>query len=120
MVNFRIISKIIGSLLFIEALFMGLCLAMAFSQHEDDVLAFLLSMLLTFGFGFLFLFLGRNSVNILSRRDAFVVVTAVWVIFSIFGMFPFIIHGSIGNLTDAFFETMSGFTTTGATIFDDV
>ena len=120
MVNFRIISKIIGSLLFIEALFMGLCLAMAFSHHEDDVLAFLLSMLLTFGFGFIFLFLGRNSVNILSRRDAFVVVTAVWVIFSIFGMFPFIIHGSIGNLTDAFFETMSGFTTTGATIFDDV
>ena len=119
MVNFRIISKIIGSLLFIEALFMGLCLAMAFSHHEDDVLAFLLSMLLTFGFGFIFLFLGRNSVNILSRRDAFVVVTAVWVIFSI-GMFPFIIHGSIGNLADAFFETMSGFTTTGATIFDDV
>ena len=120
MVNFRIISKIIGSLLFIEALFMGLCLAVAFSNHEDDVLAFLLSMLLTFGCGFLFLSLGRGAVNSLSRRDAYVVVTAVWVIFSIFGMFPFLIHGSITNLTDAFFETMSGFTTTGASIFDDV
>ena len=120
MVNFRIISKIIGSLLFIEALFMGWCLAIAFSQHEDDVLAFLLSMLLTFGFGFLFLFLGKGAVNSLSRRDAYVVVTAVWIIFSIFGMFPFLIHGSITNLTDAFFETMSGFTTTGASILDDV
>ena len=120
MVNFRIINKIIGSLLFIEALFMGGCLAVAFSYHGDDVLAFLLSMLLTFGFGFLFLFLGRHARNTLSRRDAYVVVTAVWVIFSIFGMFPFLIHGSIDNLTDAFFETMSGFTTTGATILDDV
>ncbi len=120
MVNFRIIYKIIGSLLFIEAQFMGWCLAVACTQHEDDMLAFLLSMLLTFGAGFLFLFFGRGAENTLSRRDAYVVVTAVWVIFSVFGMFPFLIHGSIGNLTDAFFETMSGFTTTGASILDDV
>jgi len=120
MVNFRIINKIIGSLLFIEALFMGWCLAVAFSYQEDDVVAFLLSMLLTFGFGFLFLSLGRSADNTLSRRDAYVVVTAVWIIFSVFGMFPFLIHGSIGTVTDAFFETMSGFTTTGATIIDDV
>ena len=120
MVNFRIVSKIIGSLLFIEAFFMGWCLAIAFIHHEDDMLAFLLSMLLTFGSGFLFLFLGRNAENTLSRRDAYVVVTATWAIFSVFGMFPFLIHGSIGNLCDAFFETMSGFTTTGATIIDDV
>lgn len=120
MVNFRIINKIIGSLLFVEAQFMGWCLAVAFAYHEDDVLAFLLSMLLTFGCGFLFLYLGRGAQNTLSRRDAYVVVTAVWVIFSVFGMLPFLIHGSIDNLTDAFFETMSGFTTTGATIIDDV
>ena len=50
MVNFRIVYKIIGSLLFIEAIFMGWCLAIAFIHHEDDTLAFLLSMLLTFGF----------------------------------------------------------------------
>jgi trk system potassium uptake protein TrkH len=49
-----------------------------------------------------------------------VVVTATWVIFSIFGMFPFLIHGSIPRLVDAFFETTSGFTTTGATILDDI
>jgi len=77
-------------------------------------------MLLTFGFGFLFLFLGRHAENSLNRRDAFVVVTAVWVIFSIFGMFPFLIHGSIDNITDAYFETMSGFTTTGSSILNDV
>ena len=120
MVNFRIINKIIGSLLFIEAFFMGWCLAIAYTYHEDDVLAFLVSMLMTFTCGFLFHYHGQHAENTLSRRDAYVVVTAVWVIFSFFGMFPFLIHGSIDSLTDAYFETMSGFTTTGATILDNV
>ena len=120
MVNFRIIYKIIGSLLFIEALFMLSCLAVAFNYGEDDVLAFLMSIALTAGSGFIFLFFGRDARNSLSRRDAYVVVTAAWIIFSFFGMFPFLIHGTITNITDAYFETMSGFTTTGASIIDDV
>ena len=96
------------------------CLGIALWADEDDILAFLLSMILTAGSGFLFLALGRKSENSLGRREACVVVTAAWVIFSFFGMFPFLIHGSIINLTDAFFETMSGFTTTGASIIDNV
>ena len=120
MVNWHIIFKIIGSLLFIEAFFMSWCVGVSFYFQEDDTLAFLLSMLITFGCAFLFLLMGRKARNTLSRHDAFVVVTAVWVIFSFFGMFPFLIHGSITNVTDAYFETMSGFSTTGASIFDDV
>jgi len=120
MVNIRIISKIIGSLLFIEAFFMALCLAMALAFDEDDTIAFIMSLLTTSGSALLFLYMGRHSENTLSRHDAYIVVTAVWIIFSAFGMLPFLIHGSITNVTDAFFETMSGFTTTGATIIDDV
>ena len=120
MVNFRIISKIIGSLLFIESFFMAICLAMAFSFHEDDVMAFMTSTLMTFGSGSIFMFFGHEAENSLSRRDAYVVVTLTWVIFSFFGMFPFLIHGSVPSITDAYFETMSGFTTTGATIINDV
>ena len=120
MVNFRIISKIIGSLLFIEAFFMAWCVIIAFAYHEDDQAAFLISMLLTAGNGLLFLLMGRNSQNSLSRHDAYLLVTAVWLIFSFFGMFPFLLSGHISNVTDAYFETMSGFTTTGATIIDDV
>ena len=120
MVNFRIISKIIGSLLFIESFFMAICLAMAFSFHEDDVMAFMTSTLMTFGSGSIFMFFGHEAKNSLNRRDAYVVVTLTWVIFSFFGMFPFLIHGSVPSITDAYFETMSGFTTTGATIIDDV
>ena len=120
MVNWHIIQKILGSLLFIEAFFMACCAAMAFTYHEDDTMAFLMSTLITAGSAFLFLYMGRNAQNTLGRRDAYVVVTAAWVIFSFFGMFPFLIHGSITNLCDAYFETMSGFSTTGATIIDDV
>ena len=119
-INFRIISKILGSLLFVEAFFMGCCLAMAFTFHEDDVMAFIMSTLLTFGSAFLFLFFGHDAENSLSRRDAYVVVTLTWMVFSFFGMFPFLIHGSVTSFADAFFETMSGFTTTGATVIDDV
>ena len=120
MVNFRIISKIIGSLLLIEALFMSLCALVAFSYHEDDLMAFLISLLTTFGSGFTFMYMGRNADNSLSRRDAYLLVTAAWLVFSVFGMFPFLTHGCITNITDAFFESTSGFTTTGASIIDDV
>ena len=120
MVNFRLISKIIGSLLFVEAFFMSWCLVMALGYHEDDVVAFLMSTLVTLVGGLLFLFFGHSAENSLSRRDAYVVVTAVWVVFSLFGMVPYLIHGTFNNVADAYFETMSGFTTTGASILDDV
>ena len=99
---------------------MAWCAVMSFYFQEDDQLAFLMSLLVTFGCGFLFLFFGRKAENSLSRRDAYLLVTAVWVIFSFFGIFPFLFHGSLTSLTDAFFESMSGLTTTGASIFDDV
>ena len=99
---------------------MAWCVGVSFYFQEDDTLAFLMSMLITFGCAFLFLLMGRNARNSLNRHDAFVVVTAVWIIFSFFGMFPFLIHGSCTNITDAYFETMSGFSTTGSSIFDDV
>ena len=77
MINFRIISKIIGSLLFIEAFFMTWCAAMAIYFHEEDQIAFLMSLLITFGSGFIFLLWGRNAENVLSRKDAFLLVTPV-------------------------------------------
>lgn len=120
MVDFKIVSRIIGQLLFLEAAFMVACLVMSFVYRENDGIAFMISILLTACGGIMFRMLGREAGNNLNRRDAFLVVTAAWVIFSFFGMFPFLFSGHISNFTDAYFETMSGFTTTGATIFDDV
>ena len=120
MINWKLISKILGSLLFIEALFMACCLVMAIVYKESDVLAFILGTSITTAGAIAFRYHGHEAENSLSRRDAYVVVTLTWVIFSLFGMTPFLIHGSLTNLADAYFETMSGFTTTGATVIDDV
>lgn len=120
MINVRLIYKILGSLLFLESLFMVLCLCVALFYHEDDVFAFIISILSTQLAAYVLRFLGRDAVNSMGRRDAFLVVTLTWCVYSLFGTLPFITGGYITNFTNAYFETMSGFTTTGATILDDV
>lgn len=120
MINWKIISKILGSLLFIEAFFMALCLVMTLIYGETDMLVFIISTAITASGASLFRYMGHNAENSLNRRDAYVVVTLTWVVFSAFGMLPFLIQGTPGNIADAYFETMSGFTTTGATVIDDV
>ena len=120
MFNQKIILKVIGSLLGIEASFMLICLLISLLYGENDTLAFLISMLATAGTGFALRFMGRNAENTMGRRDAYLVVTLTWTCFTLFGTMPFLISGYIDNFTDAFFEMMSGFTTTGATVIDDV
>ncbi len=120
MLNYRLIYKILGSLQFLLGVLLLGCSLIAFYYHEDDGIAFLISSVFTFSCGFVLKYMGRDADNNLSRRDAFLLVTVTWLVFSLFGMLPFIISGYIPNLTDAFFETMSGFSTTGATILDDV
>ena len=120
MVNFPLVYKIIGSLLFLLGTLLGICVVISVFYQEDDLQPFLIAAILTISTGFIFKYLGRNANNNLSRRDSYLLVTSTWVIFSFFGMLPFLIGGYIPNITDAFFETMSGFTTTGATILDDV
>lgn len=120
MINWKLIAKILGSLLFIEAFFMACCLIMTIIYNEADIPMFITSTATTLTGAFLFRYWGHEAENSLSRRDAYVVVTLVWVVFSLFGMMPFLLSGAVTNLADAYFETMSGFTTTGATVIDDV
>lgn len=120
MINLKVIYKIIVSLLFIEAALMSVCLIMAMAYGEDDMYAFLYAVGITAACGAVLRYMGRNSGNMLSRRDAYLVVSLAWVLFSLFGTLPFVTGGYIKSFTDAYFETMSGFTTTGATIIDDV
>ncbi len=114
------IYRVLGSLLFIEALMLAMCLGLSYYYNEDDLFAFLIATMATLAGGFTFRYLGRESNNSLSRRDAFLLVTLSWMVFSLFGTLPFMLGGYITNFTDAYFETMSGFTTTGATIINDV
>lgn len=120
MINFKLIYKVLGSLLFLEAFFMSTCLLMSISFREDDFLPFTFSILITASAGIIMKYAGKGAENAMSRRDAYLVVTLSWLIFSAFGSIPFMAGGYLTNPADAFFETMSGFTTTGATIIDDV
>lgn len=120
MLNNRLICKILGTLLWIEAAFMSLGLVMALLYMESDAMAFALTMGITILVGTVLRLMGRHATSTLSRRDAYLLVTVVWIAFATFGMLPFLIGGYIDHVTDAFFETMSGLTTTGATIIDQV
>lgn len=116
----KIILKIIGLLLYFEAIFLLGSIGVAFYYSETTLSAHLYTLALLVGFGLFFSFLGRNSGRNLSRKDGYIVVTLCWIVFSAFGSLPYLLSGEIPSVTDAFFETMSGFTTTGASIVDDV
>lgn len=87
---------------------------------ETGTNAFLLTAALTGAIGLLLYNIGHNNHDPLQIKDSFLVVALAWVLFSAFGMLPFLICGTVDNVTDAFFETMSGFSTTGATILDNI
>lgn len=109
-----------GSLFFIEAGFLILCALLAIYYKETDLSAFLTSAAITAGAGVISSLIGKNAERKISRRDGYVVVSLAWIFFSIFGMLPFYLSGYIPSITNAFFETMSGFTTTGASILDNI
>lgn len=119
MINWRLIIKIIGILLFIEAGLMLLCQVVSWI-YDEGIQAFLPPVALATLLGIGGLLVGKNAGKNMSRKDGYIVVSIVWVVFSIIGMTPFLLDGSIPDVASAFFETISGFTSTGATIIDDL
>jgi len=120
MFHTRSIINILGSLLIIEGFFILLCLPVSLLYRENDSSGILISGLITGLTGFTAWFVTRKTPRNISTRDSYVIVTSGWVFFSLFGALPFFISGAIPSFTDAFFETASGFTTTGASILQDV
>ncbi|MBE0571748.1 MAG: TrkH family potassium uptake protein [Ignavibacteriaceae bacterium] len=89
--------------------------------QSDDILALLISGTGTSMIGLIiWLATRKTEITELGKREGYLIVTLGWFVMAIFGALPFLLHGSISNYSDAFFETMSGFTTTGATILDDI
>ncbi len=118
--NFKLVVHIIGALLLIESFFVMLAGIVAYSYDGYDAPYFLRSFLITLAMGALFLFVGRGAEKKLGNREGYMIVSLVWVIFSLFGALPFYMSGAIPSYTDAFFETMSGFTTTGSSILTSI
>ncbi len=118
--NIPLIGRIFGILLLIESIFMFLSGVVSFIYKEHDIWAFLISTLATAGCGAIMAYNGRKFTAQIGKREGLFIVTFSWVLFSLFGMLPFLISGSIPSVTDSFFETMSGFTTTGASILNNI
>lgn len=116
--NYRMIFKVLGLILLCLAALMllpliaGLC-------YGENVLNFVITIGITALFGFILSRTKPRTTGIFAR-EGFVIVGLGWILMSLFGALPFVISGSIPNYIDAVFETVSGFTTTGATILNDI
>lgn len=118
--NWKIIFRVLGLLLIVEGFFMLISMVVSLYYHDGEALAFLYSSLICILPGIIaFAFTHSNTRNI-TKREGFLTVSLVWIVFSFFGSLPYIFSGAIPDYTNAFFETMSGFTTTGSSILENI
>src|SRR5690606_14563249 len=120
--NPRRISRLLGVLPLLLGGTMIAPVAIGFMYGDmHSVLAFAASVGITMGSGAAFMFYGRGTRGTdISRRDAIVVVSLSWLFIGFFGGLPYLLDGTFVHFHDAYFETISGFTTTGATVLTEI
>ncbi|MCX7816095.1 MAG: TrkH family potassium uptake protein [Syntrophales bacterium] len=119
--NFRLISRLIAMLVIFLGVFMLLPLCVSFFYEESCVTSLFFSFLLTISIGSLLYFLSRGQEDdYLSHRDGVLVVAGGWIVSGLVATLPYILSGSIPSFTDALFESVSGFTTTGSSILTNL
>ena len=118
--NLKVISRNVGVALLVSALFMLLSVVVSLIDGGDSALApLLISFTITFSLGiFPFIFTRKNAQ--ISLRDGFMIIFLSWLLSFIFGALPYALWGGPFTVINAWFESVSGFTTTGATILEDV
>lgn len=118
--NLPMIFSLMGIVSIINGLFMALCIPVALFYEEPLIVAFGISSALAIGAGFFLRQRNRGARKELTKRDGYLIVTLSWLTMIVFGAAPYLISGAIPNVTNAFFEAVSGYTTTGATILTDI
>ncbi len=118
--NLKIVIRVLGFLILVEGVAMLLALAVSLIYGEYDSAAFAISSGILIVLGGTIAMLTNKAKKDIGKREGFIIVALVWVVFSFFGSLPYIVSGAIPNFTNAFFETMSGFTTTGSSILSDI
>ena len=120
MINLKAVINVLGLLLVISGTLMLAGLPFSFYYGSNDVQPLLAASGLSIVVGLAGWRFTRGSSRNIGKREGYLIVTLGWLIMSLFGALPFIFSGAIPSFTDAFFETISGFTTTGASILDDI
>ena len=119
--NLKVIGNIIGILLLINGLLMLTAVPFGIYHGEGSWKGILVASLVNSVIGFIFYYNTKDNENKeLKRRDGYLIVILSWIAMSLFGMLPYIFTDQISNVPDAFFETVSGYTTTGASILNDI
>ena len=118
--NYKIILYIMGLLLVFNGGFMLLAMLISFLYKDGVTIQIALAALITILTGLGFMFFTREHKKDLGKREGYIVVTFGWIFMSFSGTLPYLFSGAILDFTNAFFETISGYTTTGASILDDI
>lgn len=117
--NFKLVFRTIGFLILFETILMAFCLIPGF-YFGEDVKGLLMSVSIAGIVGILLTVVFKKTQLTMNRKEGYLIVGIVWIVFSLIGSMPFLFTDIVDNFVDAFFESMSGFTTTGATIFADI
>jgi trk system potassium uptake protein TrkH len=120
MLKFRLILNLLGRLVIMTGALMLTSAIVSIYFQSSDLIPILISSGICILSGFLLHFFTKKSREIPGKKEGYFIVATGWLVISFFGMLPFLISGEIPKLTDAFFETMSGFTTTGASILTNI
>ncbi|WP_310992519.1 TrkH family potassium uptake protein [Aequorivita marina] len=118
--NYQIISHIMGLLLMVNGGFMLLAALVSWYYNDGVLQEMLLAGAVALVIGGITMFYTKNHRKEVEKREGYIIVAFGWIFMALIGTLPYIFTGAIPRFTDAFFETMSGFTTTGATILTDI
>src|SRR5690606_1253817 len=118
--NYKIIAHIMGLLLLCNGSFMFLTIPVSWYYEDGVTIQIFSASLITIFSGIFLMFFTRAGRKEINKRDGYIVVTFGWIFMALSGSLPYVLSDAIPSFTNAFFETMSGYTTTGASILNDI
>lgn len=119
-IKYKVILRVLSFLLIFESLFLSTGIFVAW-YYNEAMMPFIYSVAVTLGLGLVSWYIfGRDTKKGIGKREGYLIVGLSWILMSLFGALPYLFSGAIPSFTDAFFETISGFTTTGASILSEI
>ncbi len=118
--NFKLIGRFLGLTAILNGLFMWLTIPVSLFFKEDTFMGVLNAGAITITSGVLLFFFNKPTIKKLQKKEGYLIVTLGWLMLTVTGMLPYLLTGTISNISDAFFETISGYSTTGSSILTDI
>lgn len=118
--NLKIIYQFLGLTAILNGVFMFIAVPFSLYHDEDAVFGILNAGIITVFLGLILYFFNKPKSKNIQKKEGYLIVTLGWLVLSITGMLPYLFTGAIPNITNAFFETLSGYSTTGSSILTDI